>query len=226
MTFNMSTTQTVAPGKIRRLALIIALALLASNVFTLGAAAELGPMIAALSFVLAPIAALAGLLPGQALSPPVSVEANVIYRPLPAKFARKWMLSVPACWMLCAPLALLTGERGLFLAIGVTLVCLIVTLELLARINMEGASFSVDEGGVYCASTMRRPIPWIAIRSARAIGRGESSAVLIDCAKPADYLQPWLAVLPGARVRLSLADLTAQERKVIRMRILGRLERR
>ena len=226
MSVNETTTYLTTPGRAQRLALIVALGLLASNLYALRSAADLAPMIVALSCVLAPIAALTGLLPRRALVPPVLVEANVVYRPLPDRGVRMWMLAAPAGWLLAAPLAVLAHENGVFVAVGVALVVLIVALELLARVRLEGVSFSVDEGGVYCASTMRRPVPWTAIRGVRAVGRGDSAALVIETARPRDYVQPWLAVLaPSRQVRLSLADLTAEERLLICERVTRRLER-
>ena len=78
----------------------------------------------------------------------------------------------------------------------------------------------------YDASTMRRPVPWSAIRGVRPVGRGDSSALIIETARPADYVQPWLAVLaPSRQPRLSLSDLTPEERRVIVGRVARRLER-
>lgn len=226
MSVNDTTTYLTSPGRAQRLALIMALGLLASNLFAMRAAEALAPMIVALSCVLAPIAALTGLLPRRALAPPVVIEANVIYRPLPERWVRMWMLAAPGCWLLAAPLAVSVHENGVFVAVGVTLVVLIVALELLARVRLEGVSFSVDEGGVYCASTMRRPAPWTAIRGVRPVGRGDSVALVIETGRPRDYVQPWLALLaPSRHVRLSLADLTPDERRVIVDRVLRRLER-
>ncbi|MFC3078336.1 hypothetical protein ACFODL_09585 [Phenylobacterium terrae] len=226
MSVNDTTTYLTSPGRTQRLALIMALGLLASNLFAMRSAETLAPMIVALSCVLAPIAALTGLLPRRALVPPVIIEANVVYRPLPERWVRMWMLAAPACWLLAAPLAIAVHENGVFVAVGVALVVLIVALELLARVRLEGVSFSVDEGGVYCASTMRRPVPWTAIRGVRPVGRGDSGALVIETGRPRDYVQAWLAVLaPSRQVRLSLADLTPEERRLIVERVLRRLER-
>jgi hypothetical protein len=226
MSASDTTTYLTAPGRPQRLALIMALGLLASNLFALKAGPGIATMAAALSCVVAPIAALTGLLPRGAMSPPVQIEANVIYRPLPERNVRVWTLAAPACWLLAIPLALKAHENGVFVAIGVALVVTIVALELLARVRLEGVSFSVDEGGVYDASTMRRPVPWSAIRGVRPVGRGDSSALIIETARPADYVQPWLAVLaPSRQPRLSLSDLTPEERRVIVGRVARRLER-
>lgn len=221
-----TTTYLTTPGRSQRLALIMALGLLASNLFALQTNGALAPMMVALSCVLAPIAAITGLTPRRALVPPVLIEANVIYRPLPERRVRMWMLAVPACWLLTAPLAVLVHEHGVFVALGVALLVLIVALELLARVRLEGVSFSVDEGGVYCASTMRRPVPWTAIRGVRPVGRGDSAGLVIETARPRDYVQPWLAVLaPSRPVRLSLADLTNDERRLVVERVMRRLDR-
>lgn len=226
MSVNDTTSYLTSPGRTQRLALIMALGLLASNIFALRAPEGLGPMMVALSCVLAPIAALTGLLPRQAMAPRVMIEANVVYRPLPERWVRMWMLTAPACWLLAAPLAIQVHENGVFVAMGLALLVLIVGLELVARVRMEGVSFSVDEGGVYCASTMRRPAPWTAIRGVRPVGRGESAALVIETDRPRDYVQPWLALLaPSRHVRLSLADLTPDERRLIVERVLRRLER-
>lgn len=226
MSVNDTATYLTSPGRTQRLALIMALGLLASNLFALRGAEALAPMIAALSCVLAPIAALTGLIPRRALVPPVIVEANVVYRPLPERWARMWMLAAPAGWLLAAPLAMRVHQNGVFIAAGVGLICLIVALELAARVRLEGVSFSVDEGGVYCASTMRRPVPWTAIRAVRPVGRDDTAALVIETGRPRDYVQPWLAVMaPSRQVRLSLADLTADERRLIVDRVMRRLDR-
>jgi hypothetical protein len=226
MSVNDTTTYLTSPGRTQRLALIMALGLLASNLFALRAAAELAPMMVALSCVLAPIAALTGLLPRTALVPPVMIEANVVYRPLPDRWVRVWLLAAPACWLLAAPLAILAHENGVFVAMGLALLVLIVGLQLVARVRLEGVSFSIDEGGVYCASTMRRPAPWTAIRGVRPVGRGDSAALVIETGRPRDYVQPWLALIaPSRQVRLSLADLSPDERRLVVERVLRRLER-
>ncbi|HEX2558720.1 hypothetical protein [Phenylobacterium sp.] len=226
MSVNDTTTYLTSPGRTQRLALIMALGLLAANLFALQTIEALAPMMVALSCVLAPIAALTGLLPRRALVPPVIVEANVVYRPLPERWVRMWMLAAPACWLLAAPLAILAHENGVFIAAGVGLVCAIVALELAARVSLEGVSFSVDEGGIYCASTMRRPVPWTAVRGVRQVGRGDSAALVIETARPRDYVQLWLAlVAPSRQVRLTLADMTPDERRLVQERVLRRLER-
>ena len=226
MSVNDTTTYLTSPGRTQRLALIMALGLLAANLFAIQTVEALAPMMVALSCVLAPIAALTGLLPRHAMAPRVVIEANVVYRPLPERWVRMWMLAAPACWLLAAPLAVQAHENGVFVAMGLALLVLIVALELVARVRLEGVSFSVDEGGVYCASTMRRPVPWTSIRDVRPVGRGESAALVIETGRPGDYVHPWMALLaPSRGVRLSLADLTPDERRLIVERVLRRLER-
>jgi hypothetical protein len=212
-------------GKARRMAASIGLALLASNIAAVSALHDLAPTIWALTIVLAPVAILAGLAPQSAFVPPVVIEANVIYRPLPEKKVRYWLLLIPGTWFLASPLALLTGGSGLFVTIGVALMSAFVCLDVLARAQLEDVSFSVGEGGVYCASTMRRPLPWTAIQRVREVGRGDDSALVIDCRRPTDYVRPWRALFPGKTVRLSLADMSSDERRLVADRIRRRLER-
>jgi len=60
----------------------------------------------------------------------------------------------------------------------------------------------------------------------RPVGRNDSAALVIETGRPRDYVQPWLAVLaPSRQVRLSLADLTPDERALVVERVLRRLER-
>jgi hypothetical protein len=214
------------PARMRRLATIIGLSLIIINLSALGPAFELAPAIWLTSALLAPIAVQAAVMPPRALVPPVVFEANIVYRPLPERWVRAWSFVIPACWALASPLALLAGDKGVFVTIGLVLVSLFVSLEILDRVRLEGVSFSVGEGGVYCASTMRRTVPWHAIRGVRAVGRGSTAALIIDCARPADYASGLGARLPGAEVRLSLADLSEEEQRAICERILRRLAAR
>lgn len=212
-------------GKTRRMAVSIGLALLASNIAAISALHDLAPTVWALTIVLAPVAILAGLAPQSAFVPPLVIEANAIYRPLPDRKVRYWLLLIPGTWFVASPLALLTGPSGVFVTVGVALMSAFVCLDVLARAQLEDVSFSVNEGGVFCASTMRRPLPWMSIEGVQEVGRGDDSALLIDCRRPTDYVRPWRALFPNKTVRLSLTDMGEDERRVVTDRIRRRLAR-
>ncbi|MET0294417.1 MAG: hypothetical protein ABW042_05315 [Phenylobacterium sp.] len=216
---------TAQAGRARWMAICIGLALLASNISVLGATPDWGPTVWGLTVVLAPVAALAALAPQSAFHPPVVIEANVVYRPLPDRKVRYALLLIPGTWLAASPLALLTGPGGAYVTLGVALMSLFVCLDVMSRARLEGVSFSVDEGGVYGASTMRRPLPWMAIYGVRSVGRGDDMALLLECRRPSDYARARWQFGATKVVRLSLADMTEDERRVIADRVARRLAR-
>jgi hypothetical protein len=65
----------------------------------------------------------------------------------------------------------------------------------------------------------------MAIYGVREVGRGDDAALLLDCRRPLDYARPlWLLGAPKT-VRLSLADMSADERRIVTERVLRRLDR-